>query len=676
MLWASSAMDPRPGTSPIQLQERDVFLRRYEIEAGTRRGRSAVVYRARDLETNESVALKIHDEPATPVETGRFLADAKKVAAQYHPHLIRYVNSGAHAGHLFAVMDWIDGETLHERLQRQPLTMREAVSVALRIASALERLHRIGLVHGRLRPENVFLRRRELDWVKLSDIAVPRSGLPRAPGPEVSVEEAGFLAPEASKGGETRPTADVYALGAILFLCLTGTMPFEAADVFELATMRWAPAPELESFRPDAPRGLAGAVARMLARQATSRLPDGAAAVAQLSPHTDLGWGADRQPPAIVRLPGGERSMIPLVRRPFEPLDDAEFHRVLTGLLVAACPDPKGHGRLHDIAHDRAGPGRNVVPCALCGHGAPAGGSFVEIRPEGLCPLEEDEAGSARPPSICTSCIHLPFEAVDTAVRSTFAGLQGDDGTPIAPLGPSRKEARDALVMLASRAVPRFDRDVPCLICGRTGRTLRGARANVCAPCLIDARAVYSGWRASAPARHAASVRAEYIEIFLLAEERVKGGSPGFRPTPEHEIELPVHVSNVCGVNVYIDLVSLTNAKERRGGGVEQAAVDRLAGEIADALMAHVYWGLDGHPDFRRKRSAPGHSGLAGVVERFTSTFHPASARGERIRIGAVMLGEALERGVRFYGKNDDGFYEDDTRYYDPFRAMARRGGP
>lgn len=644
----------------IRLREGDVFAGRFQVDEVVGSGSAGVVYKARDIETRETVALRIHDGAASRREIRRFLADAQKAAQRYHPRVVRVLSRGTSQGRLFLAMDWISGETLRDRLARQPLTMKEATTVIRGILEGLDLLHTLGLVHGRLRPGNVFLRNRTVDWVKLSDIAAWREG---APPPGRTLEDASFTAPEVMRTGTNSPRADLYALGVIAFRMLTGCMPFEAGDLAELATKRWAPAPRLAELRPDAPPGLCDLVRALLARDPSERPRDAIQVAGSLAANMDLGWGEDNPPPPIARpVDGGLSPLLP-AREPLDPQRDARFQGFLTGELRRHCPDGQAHARLSAIAHAAAGPGDAKLACALCGHAAAPG--VVEIRDGGFFPLEGDEIPRVRQPAVCVGCLEAPFVAVFSAVKATILSYELDGDRPIAVLGPTRREVREGLAALYMASVPRVVAAGRCAVCAARAEIVRGARIDVCPRCLSAARDAYGKWHALAPVRAAARLR-ELLEGFhreALSQVTGKGRSPAV------PFELPPRFGRPNGYDCYFGLQKLDAEK-----APTREKIDAMADLLANTLIGQVVTALEGDPEIGRDWVAVGHGRLPEMVEQFRARYRPSPAKDERLRVAIAFMAEGLRRGIRFLSKDDDNCYtEDMTPYYRAFERMAVR---
>jgi tetratricopeptide (TPR) repeat protein len=209
----------------------------YEILGELGRGGMGVVYQARHLKLNRVVALKmvLAGGHAGPDDLTRFLAEAEAVAALQHPHIVQLHDFGEHDGLPFFTLEFVPGGSLAGKLNGTPLPPQEAARVVEQLARAVQYAHGKGIVHRDLKPANVLLT--EGGTPKVTDFGLAKrievgTGL-TATGAILGTPS--YMAPEQAGGHGKRvgPAADVYALGAILYECLTGRPPFKAATLAE-----------------------------------------------------------------------------------------------------------------------------------------------------------------------------------------------------------------------------------------------------------------------------------------------------------------------------------------------------------------------------------------------------------------------------------------------------------
>jgi Tol biopolymer transport system component/predicted Ser/Thr protein kinase len=211
----------------------------YRIQGLIGSGGMGEVYRARDTRLERDVAIKVvplHVARDSSLKQ-RFDREAKALAMLSHPHICPVFDVGQHEGVDYLVMEYLEGETLANRLVRGPLPLAEALRRAMEIAGALDGAHRQGIVHRDLKPGNVMLTK---GGAKLLDFGIARllSTSPpaadeagRAPltGQGIVLGTLPYMAPEQLRGAEADARTDIFAFGAVLHEMVTGRRPFEGA---------------------------------------------------------------------------------------------------------------------------------------------------------------------------------------------------------------------------------------------------------------------------------------------------------------------------------------------------------------------------------------------------------------------------------------------------------------
>lgn len=258
------------------------ILGRFELRERIGAGGLGVVYAARDHVTGQDVALKIL-RGGDELEPARFAREAQVLSGLDHPGIVRYVAHGmTPEGEPFLAMEWLDGETLSQRLKRQPLSLAEALLVVRNLADALSALHARGLVHRDVKPGNVILLRGDPSRVKLLDFGLARSvrQTQAITGTGAMLGTPSFMAPEQAKSaGDIGPRADLFALGAILFTAVAGRPPFVGDDaVAVVLKLLLEDAPKLAELVPEVPPEVDGLVQHLLAKSPENR-PESAAVV-------------------------------------------------------------------------------------------------------------------------------------------------------------------------------------------------------------------------------------------------------------------------------------------------------------------------------------------------------------------------------------------------------------
>jgi hypothetical protein len=285
------------GLAPMHVG--DVIADRFELLASAGSGGMGIVYRARDRQENCDVALKLLVERELRGLSDRFAQEVELLSGLDHPHIVGYVTHGTTAdGHPYLVMPWLEGFDLQERLRSGPLSIDETLSLARNVASALACLHGRGLVHRDLKPSNLFLANGNVGDVKVIDLGIARATIPTRPM-TMSGEllgTPGFIAPEQAQGDrEIAPAVDIFALGCVLFECVTGKRLFTGAHVMAvLAKILIQDPPRLQELRADVPDALDLLVRRMVSKDAERRPRDGAELLRWLG---DLGNVRSSGPP-------------------------------------------------------------------------------------------------------------------------------------------------------------------------------------------------------------------------------------------------------------------------------------------------------------------------------------------------------------------------------------------
>ncbi|MDG3005329.1 protein kinase domain-containing protein [Paludisphaera mucosa] len=230
----------------------------YALEAVIGRGGMGVVHRARQVGLGRLVALKriAAGADASPAELARFRVEAEAAASLRHPNIVPIHDVGVIDGTPFYAMELLEGGSLADRLAAGPMPAREAAALTATLARAIEHAHRGGVVHRDLKPPNVLFAGDGTPKVadfglakRLDAAAVTRSG--------AIMGTPSYMAPEQATGEivGAHPPVDVYALGAILFECLTGRPPFLAPSPVEtLDLVRSSEPPSPGRLQPGVPR--------------------------------------------------------------------------------------------------------------------------------------------------------------------------------------------------------------------------------------------------------------------------------------------------------------------------------------------------------------------------------------------------------------------------------------
>jgi serine/threonine-protein kinase len=222
-----------------------VLAGRFKLETKLGEGGFGTIWRAEHLVLCAPVAVKIIDKDVSKDEEARarFMREAQAAATLRSPHVVQILDYGVDDGLPFIAMELLEGETLAQRLERvERLTPAETVRVTSHVARAMVRAHDAGIVHRDLKPENVFIVRNEDDEVvKVLDFGVAKVETASL-GPKGTRTRTGsllgtpyYMSPEQAQGNKTIDhRSDLWALGVIVFECMTGKRPFESEGLGDL----------------------------------------------------------------------------------------------------------------------------------------------------------------------------------------------------------------------------------------------------------------------------------------------------------------------------------------------------------------------------------------------------------------------------------------------------------
>jgi tRNA A-37 threonylcarbamoyl transferase component Bud32 len=253
--------DGPQSVSPASRKGIDFFPSGYEVLEELGQGGMGVVYKARHQRLARLVAIKrlragVHAQPS---QLARFRNEAEALARVQHPNIVQVFDVGEHDGEAFLALELVEGQGLAQKLARSVLPAREAAGLVETLARGIHSAHERGVIHRDLKPANVLFTTE--GTAKISDFGLAKC-LDNDAGPTRTGEIMGtpsYLAPEQAEGKskEVGPAADIYALGAILYECLTGRPPFQGEstlDTLEQVRLR-DPLPP-SRLQPKVPRDL------------------------------------------------------------------------------------------------------------------------------------------------------------------------------------------------------------------------------------------------------------------------------------------------------------------------------------------------------------------------------------------------------------------------------------
>ncbi len=302
---------------------------RYELQEPVARGGMGEVWRANDPVLGRTVAVKVllPSLSSDPDFAERFRTEARAMAALSDPSIVEIYDYGQTDGVAYLVMPFVEGESLHDLLNRVgPLPPREAMIIVAQAANALQQAHRSGIVHRDVKPGNLLIR--PDGRLVLTDFGIARgvAAEPLTAGDGV-MGTAAYLAPEQLSGSPVAPATDVYALGVVAYEFLTGTQPFVADSPVGVALMhtRNEPPPLPDAIAPT----VRHVVMRALAKDPEDRWPS-AHAMAQAA--TEAALDLPEAPWLAVPLPAARRPA-PTASLPTILAEKSRRGRLLAGLV-------------------------------------------------------------------------------------------------------------------------------------------------------------------------------------------------------------------------------------------------------------------------------------------------------------------------------------------------------
>src|SRR6266446_6849714 len=258
----------------------------YEILTPIGAGGMGEVYKAADTRLNRTVAIKVLPPHFSdnPEMKQRFEREAQTIAGLNHPNICTLYDVGRQDGTDFLVMEYLEGETLAQRLEKSPLPLAQVLQFGIQIADALDKAHRHGVVHRDLKPGNIML---TPSGAKLLDFGLAKAAVPLAAGatltaaatPSTPVTQEGtilgtfqYMSPEQIEGKELDGRSDIFSLGAVLYEMLIGQRAFPGKSQLSVASaiLEKEPAP-ISAVKPMTPPAFDHAMRRCLAKDPEER---------------------------------------------------------------------------------------------------------------------------------------------------------------------------------------------------------------------------------------------------------------------------------------------------------------------------------------------------------------------------------------------------------------------
>ena len=241
------------------------------------RGGMGDVYRAADTQTGETVAVKALNPEVVahaPDLVERFVREGEALRQLNHPNIVRMIAAVQEQGQHYLIVEYVRGGSLADVLTAQGrLPSSRVIELALDLADALTRAHRLGIIHRDLKPANVLLA--QDGTPRLADFGIAHVvSSPRLTQTGILIGTVDYLSPEICQGEPPDERADIWAFGVMLFQVLSGRLPFEGKSITaKLTAILTQPVPDLAQLTPDVPDALADLVYRMLEKDLQQRIP-------------------------------------------------------------------------------------------------------------------------------------------------------------------------------------------------------------------------------------------------------------------------------------------------------------------------------------------------------------------------------------------------------------------
>jgi serine/threonine protein kinase/Tfp pilus assembly protein PilF len=290
------------------------------------------VYKARDTRLDRAVAIKVllSNLSSNPELRARFDREAKAISSLSHPNICTLYDVGHQEGHDFLVMEFLEGETLADRLKTGPLPIDEVLKISIEIADALDKAHCRGMVHRDLKPANLFLTGHGA--TKILDFGLAKTAIDednwegttissehQLTGPGTAVGTVAYMSPEQARGEPLDARSDLFSFGVLLYEATTGCRPFMGATtaiLFDAILNR--PPKSVTELNAKAPAALERIITRLLAKSPASRYQSAQEVLKELGAASDAfrrGFGSSgtvpHTTPSIALLPFANLSADP-----------------------------------------------------------------------------------------------------------------------------------------------------------------------------------------------------------------------------------------------------------------------------------------------------------------------------------------------------------------------------
>ena len=315
---------------------------RYKVLDELGRGGMGVVYKAKDMRLDRTVALKFLPPELTGDEEARrrFIQEAKAAAALEHPNICTVYEVDEADGRNFISMSYIEGQSLKDKLKEGPMDVDEAEDIVLQVAEGLKEAHEKGIVHRDIKPANIMLT--EKGQAKITDFGLAKlSWGTDLTKPATIIGTVAYMSPEQARGEEVDHRTDIWSLGAMLYEMLSGERPFQKSQEQALiyAILNDKPTP-LFLLRSDIPTHIEHVIEKALAKKAGERCQNIGELISDL-----------RESP-LMTFAKAEKSIVVLPFDDLSPARDQEYFS--DGLTEEVISDLSGISALRVISRSSA----------------------------------------------------------------------------------------------------------------------------------------------------------------------------------------------------------------------------------------------------------------------------------------------------------------------------------
>jgi non-specific serine/threonine protein kinase len=251
-----------------------IFAEKYRLVQQLGKGGMGIVYKAMDTKLRRTVALKFlsHDLTSNAEARERFFQEARAAAALDHSNICTVYEVDEFEGQSYIAMAYIEGTNLRTKLRSGPLSVEEAVNIAIQVAEGLQEAHGKGIVHRDIKPANIMVA--DNGQAKIVDFGLAKlAGQARVTRTGSTLGTVAFMSPEQARGDEIDHRTDLWSLGATLYQMLTGKRPFqgenEAAVIYGILNEE---PKTVHGFRPDTPDNIVTLVSLLLQKDPANRI--------------------------------------------------------------------------------------------------------------------------------------------------------------------------------------------------------------------------------------------------------------------------------------------------------------------------------------------------------------------------------------------------------------------